>query len=187
VITVLDMEWTSWEGAWARGWSGPGEFREIVQIGLVRFADTPVLEELESFQVFVKPILNPTLSRYFMDLTGISQDDVDRHGTSLADALTAMTEFLADDQCPILSHGLDGKYLRENCEKIDIAFGFEDDRFVDIRADVQHFLGHTGSGLTSSDLPARMGFPAPGTAHDAVADCRCIGGALRIMRGAGAF
>lgn len=35
-IVVFDLEWTAWEGSKARGWDGPGEEMEIVQIGVRR-------------------------------------------------------------------------------------------------------------------------------------------------------
>ncbi len=186
-FAILDMEWTSWEGAWKRGWSGPGEFREIVQIGMVIVANTPELEELRALQVLVKPILNPILSAYFMDLTGISQSDVDENGVALMDAMAAMQQSLKGPSISILSNGRDGKYLRENCEKVGIDFIFERQRFLNIRADISSFLNVHADQFTSSDLPMHFGFAPPGTAHDAVADCRCIAGALRIMRAAGDF
>ena len=75
-IAVLDMEWTFWAGAWARGWSGPGEVREVVEIGLVILSDDLTLAEINHFQVYVQPILNPTLNAYFTNLTGISQPTI---------------------------------------------------------------------------------------------------------------
>ena len=56
-----------------RGWPGPGEFREVVEIGLVILSDDVTLAEIDHVQVYAKPILNPTLSAYFTNLTGISQ------------------------------------------------------------------------------------------------------------------
>lgn len=186
-IALLDMEWTSWEGAQARGWSGPGEYREVVQIGLIKVADTPELPETDAFQAFVKPIRNPVLSDYFKNLTGIRQEDVDRDGVTLAEAVEAMSGFLGDPTMPVYSHGGDGKRLRENCEEIDIDFIFDPNRFVDMTAPIAEFLGVRIGSLVSSTLPGAMGFEAPGTAHDAVDDCRCVAGALRILRASGQF
>ena len=60
-LIVMDLEWTAWEGARQRTWSGPGEEMEVVQIGAVRLADTPGLEELGAFEILVRPRINPTL------------------------------------------------------------------------------------------------------------------------------
>jgi hypothetical protein len=60
-FVVADLEYTAWEGALARGWSAPGDFREIVQIGAVRVARAGVSlpEALNSFAAFADglPIL----------------------------------------------------------------------------------------------------------------------------------
>ena len=79
-IIVMDLEWTAWEGSWQRHWSGPGEEMEIVQIGAVKLADTSGLEELDAFEILVRPRINPKLDGYFTDLTGITQDRLDREG-----------------------------------------------------------------------------------------------------------
>ena len=34
-VVVFDTEFTAWQGSMERGWSGPGEHKEIVQIGAV--------------------------------------------------------------------------------------------------------------------------------------------------------
>ena len=70
VIAVFDLEWTTWEGAQARNWSGPGEEREIVEIGAVKLDGRNSLREISAFDMLVRPRLNPLLSDYFTGLTG---------------------------------------------------------------------------------------------------------------------
>jgi hypothetical protein len=48
-VVVFDTEFTAWRGSMERNWAGPGEFREIVQIGAVRI-DAETLAEAESFR-----------------------------------------------------------------------------------------------------------------------------------------
>ena len=186
-IAVLDMEWTSWEGAWARGWSGPGEFREVVEIGLVTLSDDGALTEINHFQVYVRPILNPTLSTYFINLTGITQATVDSEGVTLAAAQERMQGYLENASMDIYSHGQDGEHLRLNCERIGIPFLFDPERFININIAIGKFIGKPPSAYTSSDLPAELGFDPPGDSHTAVADCRCVAEALRALRQAGKF
>ena len=186
-IAVLDMEWTSWEGAWARGWSGPGEFREVVEIGLVTLSNDMALREISHFQVYVRPILNPTLSPYFVNLTGIKQATIDSEGITLAAAQKQMQEYLKDECMKIYSHGGDGEHLRLNCEKIGIQFLFQPERFININTAISEFIGKPISTYTSSDLPAELDFDPPGDSHTAVADCRCVAEAIRALRQAGKF
>ena len=58
---LLDTEYTSWDGSYERGWSGPNECKEIIQIGAIS-VDGKSLTEEGAFSVFIKPVKNPNLS-----------------------------------------------------------------------------------------------------------------------------
>jgi inhibitor of KinA sporulation pathway (predicted exonuclease) len=78
---VFDLEFTAWEGSMAARWSRPGEFTELVQIGAVRLnADT--FEELGAIDLLVRPRLNPVLSDYFVELTGIGNVEMAARGST---------------------------------------------------------------------------------------------------------
>ena len=185
-IAVLDMEWTAWEGSWKRGWNAPGEFREVVQIGLLVLADTAALPEVRAMQVLVRPVINPELSDYFIELTGLTQAAVERDGLALAEAVGRMRAALGAATA-VYSMGEDGEVLRANCARTGVAFDLPAALFRDTTPAIAAFLGEPGRPLISSRLPEPMGFPPPGDAHDALSDCRCIAEAFRIMRADGAF
>jgi len=67
---IVDLEATCWEGG------ANIERMEIIEIGAVMLGSNtgPILEE---FNTFVKPVDHPVLSDYCMQLTSISQTDVD--------------------------------------------------------------------------------------------------------------
>ena len=186
-FAILDLEWTAWEGSVERGWSGPDEEIEIVQFGMAVYADTAAIEEVDSLEVLVRPQINPDLSDYFTQLTGITQEDVDREGIAFPDALGRGSDFLGNSIDTIHCFGSDGNVLHINCDLMGIAPPFPLDLFNSVRKDVAEFLGLAEHGVASSDLPELMGFDVPGQAHTALADVRCIAEALRIMRGVGAF
>ena len=75
-IVVADCEMTTWEGAFENGWSTPGQFREIIQFGGI-IVETEGFTEIGFADVFVRPEFNPVLSDYCVDLTGITQEQVD--------------------------------------------------------------------------------------------------------------
>ena len=104
LTTIFDLEFTAWEGSAARGWSGPDEYREIVQIGAVRVDGGNAFAEVDRFTAYVRPVKNPVLSDYFVSLTGITQADVDRHGVSFPEALAAFSEFVGDDGAAVVSN-----------------------------------------------------------------------------------
>ena len=175
-FVVYDLEYTSWEGAWARGWSGPGEYREIVQIGAVRV--DAGYRELDCLSLLVRPRINPTLSAYFTDLTGITQAAVDNGGTDIVSALDRLLRFAAPD-LTLLSNGADAAVIAENCRRAGI-----DDRFAGRTGDVYpQFLAATGRDhLFSADLPALFGLSPKGQGHDALADARAVAATLAKIR-----
>lgn len=67
---VFDLEATCWEGA------PPNQVREIIEIGAIKL--NAFGEPLGSFNQFIRPVVNPILSPYCKELTGIEQNQVQR-------------------------------------------------------------------------------------------------------------
>jgi inhibitor of KinA sporulation pathway (predicted exonuclease) len=79
----------------ARGWSRPGEHRELVQIGAVHLDAGKGFSEIAALDIVVRPERNPVLSDYFVALTGITNERVAAEGTDLPAALDALARFPA--------------------------------------------------------------------------------------------
>jgi len=180
------MEWTAWEGSWERDWCGPDEFREVIQIGLLALHDEDEFPEIDATQFLVRPTLNPTLSDYIINLTGITQRDIDIGSMPLHAALSATEDFISD-AATVYSFGRDGEILQGNCDRVGVPFQLPPELFQNAVPEIAAFTERPGSELMSSRLPEIIGFPSPGQAHDALSDCRCIAETFRIMRRAGAF
>jgi hypothetical protein len=159
-FVFYDTEYTSWEGAMARNWSGPNEHRELVQLSAIRVRrwgtssthtqlpptgrtrklaghvslgtsateTTPLprrdgeLLIVDRLKLTVKPRLNPTLSEYFINLTGITQREVDEGGVTLPEALRRFKVFCGgawSNFLPTASFGGDHTVLLENIELHD--------------------------------------------------------------------
>ena len=164
LIAVLDLEWTSWEGARQRRWQGPGEEMEIVQIGAITLTDDAALAETGALDVLVKPRINSRLSDYFVRLTGIAQAHLDAEGVDFAAALDRLVQFLASVR-EIWSYGSDYKVIQRNCALNGLAFPFDDGLFRDARKLIGDATNVDTSRVFSSGLPEAMGFPRPGTAR----------------------
>ncbi|CAA7613517.1 Inhibitor of the KinA pathway to sporulation [Candidatus Terasakiella magnetica] len=171
MIVVYDLEYTTWEGARARGWSGPGEHREVVQIGAVR------LDGGTEASILVKPRLNPDLSAYFTTLTGISQGQVDKDGIDFAAALARLADFAQG--AGLVANGADEEVLRENCRLTDTAFPFEG-RCCDISPLLRRAAGRDGH-VFSCDLGQTFGLALDQTAHDALGDARQVAAVVRLL------
>lgn len=178
---VVDLEYTSWDGSLARGWSKPNEHREVVQIGAVRLDAGDGFGEIEALNVLVRPQRNPQLSDYFVALTAITNDRLAARGTDLPAALDALAVFAAG--APLHSNGDDGAVVAENCALIDIGNPLPQTGWRDIAPALHDLLGREAVG--SADIPALLGLPAPGPAHDALADARAIAAGLRHWRESG--
>ena len=172
-MIVFDLEWIAWEGAWQREWSGPGEYREIVQIGAVRVADG--FTEVDSLNLLVRPRLNPILSDYFIALTGIPQSDLDRNGVDIAEALDLLEQFCGDE-AKVCSNGPDHLVIEENCQMFGLPVPLQG-RWCNVNGKLCALTGR--DRIVSSDLNAVLDLGHDDArAHDALEDARAIARAL---------
>lgn len=70
-VVVLDLEATC---CWQPGTQPADSTQEIIEIGAVRFVDG---KQVDTFQIYVKPSINTTLSDGCTALTGITQEQID--------------------------------------------------------------------------------------------------------------
>jgi len=183
IIVVFDTEYTAWKGSRERNWSYPGQYREIVQIGAVKLDVRRGLEEIDSFERIVRPRFNPALSEYFIKLTGITQERVDREGTDFTEALRDFVEF-AGPGTILYSNGGDEKYLYENCGYYGVICPLGIDRFRNLSA----FLSReacTTDHVETGQLDAVFGIPSDLPAHDGLADARKLASTIRHLRQCG--
>ena len=183
-IVVFDTEYTSWPGAEARGWSHPQEHREIVQIGAVRldsqFAITATLDSI------VRPTINSLLSEFFVDLTGITQERVDRDGCSFAEALAEFERFVTDSSLVAYSNGPDDRILEENMELYKLHSRLPSVEFINIQPWFKTAIGWKGPNIRSCDVLARVGSSERFPSHDAVGDATSVAVAIRHLKSEGA-
>jgi len=181
-FAILDLEWTSWQGSVQRGWSADFEEREIVEIGIVKIKNTPELHEINRLGIITKPTINPELSDYFHQLTGISQQHIDEKGIEFSDAMSQLHGFIGTDCDPVYTFGTDSDVLRYNCQIKNIDYPFNPYLFQNIRPLFARLLNVKEHTLVSGRLPEDMGFNSPHRIHRAVDDCLCVAQALRIFR-----
>ncbi len=172
-IVVFDLECTTWEGAAARGWSCPGEHREVVQLGAT-IVETAGFTELANVLFYVRPKINPILSKYFIDLTHITQEKVDEYGVDFRAFLEEFSDFCAGLElyCFDKAEGsriFDRDVLEENCRLLGIEFPFEKERFHNVN---KIFHQHGYAVKQSGATPEAFGIKLPARPHDALNDTR---------------
>jgi len=172
-IVVFDLESTTWEGALERNWSGEGEHREVVQCGAV-IVETENFTEQKSFDRYVKPKVNPTLSDYFVDLTHITQEEVDKNGIDFETFLNEFHKWCGDLELYCFSGTdrsslLDVDILKDNCKLLGIKLPFEEKRFHNVNL---IFHEHGYEVKQSGSAPEAFGIELPARPHNAINDVR---------------
>jgi hypothetical protein len=118
-IIIYDLEYTTWHGAIERNWSKENEIREITWIAAI-LVDVNTLQEIDSLDCIIKPTMNPVLSEYFIDLTGLTQQKVDKKGISFFEGVREFQRFV--NSRPIVCHGGDTVVFLENFQLKNLKF-----------------------------------------------------------------
>ncbi len=176
-IVIFDTEYTAWEGSLKRNWSNPGEFKEVVQIaGIV--IDTQNFTELDSYNAYIKPVRNPILSDYFIALTGITQEIVDRDGISVDIAYNNFVDWSRG--LDVYSFGYDLDVIAENFQILNIAMVPPVQKFLNIK-DVFEAHNINTEKYTSGTIIEYFSKKAKVSAHNALNDCRVVAEALQEL------
>ena len=179
---VFDLEFTSWPGSNERNWSLPNEDREIIQIGAVKIETTGDMREVDSFQILVRPLKNPILSDYIVNLTEITQEKVEKEGILFPLALSRFINFIGEHPIDILSNGGDEEVIEENCQIHNIPFLSIFKKSTDLKIYFSEVLGISRKNCTSGMLPELFGLNSHEKQHNAMGDARSIPQALRYLR-----
>jgi inhibitor of KinA sporulation pathway (predicted exonuclease) len=181
-VVIFDLEFTAWQGSMEHRWLRPGEFREVVQIGAVRL-DAVTLEETAAFNVLARPRLNPVLSSYFEELTGVTNRALAEEGVDFAQAYRAFVAFA--DGTPTFAFGRDDLVLADNLK----LYGLGDVPPLLAYSNIVPWLIEQGidpRGLHACDIARSAGAAFEGRRHDALDDARSValGVAALVTRGA---
>lgn len=182
-LVFYDLEMTAWPGSQERDWSETWEHREIIQIGAVRVRDDAALTEIDRMLCHVTPAINPTLSDYIVELTGIEQSVIEAEGFDFDEALTVFMEFGAGARA-VLAYGADRDILAENCALNDLPVP-DLARFGSAKDLLAVHAGSEFGASTSHDLPTLVGLEPTGRAHDAMDDAECVAATIRALRARG--
>ena len=178
-MVVFDLEWTAWEGSLARNWSGPGEYREVIQIGAVRL-DAAGFDLLAVLDRLVLPVRNPVLSDYIMKLSGLTNERMQAEGVSLETALAEFEAFAGGR--PLWCNGGDAAVLRDNCALQALPCPVTTGSIGNLRPMLARATGLPSSRLVSCELPVLLGIvPAPDR-HTGIGDAIAIARALAVLR-----
>lgn len=179
-VVVYDLEFTAWDGSMAERWLMPGQFREVVQIGAVKL-DAATLEEIDPFEVLVKPRFNPVLSEYFETLTGIANADIARRGIDFLNAYERFVAFAGDAQT--IAFGRDDLIFEENFK----LYGIKSSTRAPSYTNIAPWLRANGlNPRHAGDVAEEAGVTFAGQKHDALFDARSVAHGVRALVARGA-
>jgi len=178
-MVVFDLEWTAWEGSHSRNWSGPGEYREVIQIGAAQL-DAANFNLLTVYDRLVLPVGNPVLSDYIMKLTGLTNERMHVEGVSLEAALAEFAAFVGDR--PLWCNGGDAAVLHDNCILQVIQCPIVTENIGNLRPLLTSATGLPASQLVSCELPELLGIGTALNRHTGAGDAIAIAKALASLR-----
>ena len=107
-IIIFDLEATCWK-------SGNKKKMQTIEFGAVQL-DPSTLQIISEFQQFVRPTLDPILSEFCKELTGIRQEDVD-NADPFPTVFQEFCNWIGDGGFQIFSWGdYDLKQLKQDCK-----------------------------------------------------------------------
>ncbi|XP_061922417.1 3'-5' exoribonuclease 1 [Entelurus aequoreus] len=182
-ICVVDFEATCEE-------DNPADFlHEIIEFPMVLIS-THTLEIVETFQEYVKPELNPKLSDFCVQLTGITQEMVDAADT-FPDVLRRVVLWLQQKKLgtkykyAFLTDGAwdMSKFLNIQCRTSQIRYPQFARRWINIRKSYGNFYKVPRTQTKLSTMLDKLGLEYEGRPHSGLDDSRNIARiALRMLQ-----
>ena len=111
-FVILDLEWTSWQGNYYGKYNqserrSSNQQKEIIQIGAIKISKS--FKIIKKLNVYVKPKINPSLSKYIIKLTGITQKIINNKGLDFKDAFDIFYKFIKNGK--VICNGNDGRIM----------------------------------------------------------------------------
>jgi inhibitor of KinA sporulation pathway (predicted exonuclease) len=179
-IVIFDTEYTTWEGAMERDWSLPHEHRELVQLAAA-IVSLPSKTITNTFNVVVKPRINPVPSQYFTDLTGITAALVEAEGIDFILAYQQFLVWVTERPCFSYAHPkrliADAEIFIENLALYDEPETLQPAQFKNIRP-VFDAAGVPTEEYNSGKLHQYFNLPIVGQEHNALHDVHSLAESL---------
>ncbi len=168
-IIILDLEWDS-----AYSVKNQKFINQIIQIGAVKLDRQCNI--IDTFSVTVKSALSKKLTRRFVELTGITSDEM-RKGVPLTAAVDLYNKWAGKDTLTMTWSTSDLYTIIENCKYLlTTATRFHIEKYADLQSYVQNEMRRIGFELKSqislSNAAEQLGISSEGLElHNAKDDC----------------
>lgn len=165
-LLVIDLEATC-----DANYAIPREETEIIEIGAV-LVDSTTLTTVDELQTFVRPVQHPVLTKFCIELTSITQAEVDA-APLFPEAIVRLTAWLAGRDALFCSWGAYDKaqFARDaQFHRVELPFG---DRHLNLKAQFS-ISRNTKKQFGMSAALRQVGLELAGTHHRGIDDARNI-------------
>jgi inhibitor of KinA sporulation pathway (predicted exonuclease) len=183
LVTVFDTDYTTWEGAKERNWSGKNEHREIFRLTALKI-DLLTSKILSSFSRIVRPRKNPILSDFALQFHHAKQSEIDA-GVDFSDMYK---DFLVWSDTVLicsfdrnLDNNGDGTILKENLDLYKLDLPYQKTRFYNL-AELFKAVGIDIMNTSDSDIFKMFQIELWGHEHDSSHDVRSLALSLIALK-----
>lgn len=173
----VDLEYCYPGMSAASGRPSDADLRQIIQIAAIKY-DHDANREIGAFDVLVQPPYTKLLPKFFVQLTGITQKQVDRYGLNFIQALNMFINFSGSTD--IYTFDKDWYVLRQNCTYYDMNFPFEHKPFSRIKSQLNSW-GLPEDKYSSGTLYQAAKLTLEGRVHNALHDVRSMAAATHFF------
>lgn len=148
LVSIIDLEWTSWKGSQKRNWSLNYEKRDIIELGYVIFRNFDTKFIIKKNYHFKS---NTEISNYFTKLTKITKKYNHERGKKFHENFVHIIREMS--QCDvILCNGYDKNVIIENFESRKLPLPFFLKKIVNISPLISKAMGKKYEHQISSEL-----------------------------------
>ena len=126
------------------------------------------------------PSINPTLSKYIEDLTGISNKLI-KKGVDFSMAINMLKNFSNKVNNTIFTYGDDHKVIKENINMYSLKHNLNTFNFINIRPWIEKKLNIEKDSINSASLNIIIGNKI-NRKHRALDDCKSIFNAIKYIK-----
>lgn len=148
--------------------------RQIVQVAAVLY-DMEKGVEAASFDMLARPTYEKHVTPFFIELTGITQEQIDASAYDFSEVLKMFAAFC--DGYPVWTFEKDEEVFRQNCGYIGTGFPFSEE-FTRVKPRLSRW-GIDASKYSSGSLYKAAGLTMEGHVHNALHDVRSMAAAVR--------
>jgi len=170
-LICLDLEYTCWENSIQDDWPDPQCPAEILQVGMAVF-DLIQGQCLNNFSAYVRPVLNPRMSDYCVNLLQISQNIID-DSPALPQVINKISSFLSDygdDSTLVCAFGSDCKRFTDDATRHHRESPFRPFASLNLQQEAAKVMGMADKLPEREHIKQHFQLPPSANRHDALDD-----------------